>query len=140
MKTDERICQNCGAPWEQDSDQFGCWNCGQTTKPTQAMTDNSGKEETQNDINREFRKVRDKEESNLLPCPFCGSQPEWINEALEDSHFYIKCPECKFVMKRDRRDKVIGYWNNRHELFTLKAENENVNTMDYGYLSPLPFG
>jgi Lar family restriction alleviation protein len=50
---------------------------------------------------------------NLLPCPFCGTQPEWINEALSDSHYYIKCPHCQFVMKQDRRDKVIGFWNNR---------------------------
>jgi hypothetical protein len=52
-------------------------------------------------------------ESNLLPCPFCHSQPEWINEALADSHFYIRCPHCHIVMKEDRKDKVIGMWNTR---------------------------
>lgn len=50
---------------------------------------------------------------NLLPCPFCGSSPEWINEAIADSHYYIKCPNCHIIMKEDRRDKVIGMWNNR---------------------------
>lgn len=52
---------------------------------------------------------------NLLPCPFCGSQPEWINEVLADSHFYIKCQNCHIIMKEDRRDKVIGMWNNRKQ-------------------------
>lgn len=50
---------------------------------------------------------------DLLPCPFCGAQPEWVNEALADSHYYIRCPHCQFIMKQDRRDKVIGFWNNR---------------------------
>lgn len=50
---------------------------------------------------------------NLLPCPFCGTQPEWINEAIADDHFYIRCPNCHIVMKEDRRDKVIGMWNTR---------------------------
>lgn len=50
---------------------------------------------------------------NLLPCPFCSSQPEWINEAKADSHWYIRCPHCRIVMKADRRDKVIGMWNTR---------------------------
>lgn len=50
---------------------------------------------------------------NRLPCPFCGNQPSWYGEALEDDHFYIKCDTCQFVIKADRRDKVIGIWNNR---------------------------
>lgn len=51
--------------------------------------------------------------TNLLPCPFCGTDPEWINEALADDHFYLRCPHCQYVMKQDRRDKVIGFWNRR---------------------------
>ena len=50
---------------------------------------------------------------NLLPCPFCETQPIWINETLSDGHYYIKCPHCQFTMKQDRRDKVIGFWNTR---------------------------
>lgn len=57
--------------------------------------------------------LRDEQSSKLMPCPFCASSPEWINEAIPDSHYYIRCPNCHIVMKEDRRDKVIGMWNNR---------------------------
>ena len=72
----------------------------------------------------------------LLPCPFCGTQPEWINEALADSHYYIRCPFCHIAMKEDRRDKVIGMWNNRSqlkqrdsEIHQLKFENERFRKL-----------
>jgi hypothetical protein len=52
----------------------------------------------------------------LLPCPFCGTEPEWINEAVPDGHYYIRCPHCHIVMKEDRRDKVVGMWNTRKGL------------------------
>jgi Lar family restriction alleviation protein len=70
--------------------------------------------------------MTDKKEitAELIPCPFCGSDPEWINEALADSHFYIRCSHCRFVMKEDRRDKVIGMWNTRtdHGFRTIAKE------------------
>jgi Zn-finger protein len=59
---------------------------------------------------------------SLLPCPFCESQPEWINKATSDGHFYIRCPHCHIVMKEDRRDKVKGMWNRRAELTRLRSE------------------
>lgn len=62
---------------------------------------------------------------NLLPCPFCGSQPEWINEALADSHYYIRCPHCHIVMKEDRRDKAIGIWNYRQPPLAPPVAGEN---------------
>jgi len=51
----------------------------------------------------------------LLPCPFCNSQPEWINETIGDGHYYIRCSNghCHVTIKEDRRDKAIGWWNNR---------------------------
>lgn len=65
-------------------------------------------------------------QENLLPCPFCGEQPEWINQIIHDSHFYIRCPngECHITIKADRRDKAIGFWNRRSELHQLKKKVE----------------
>lgn len=60
-------------------------------------------------------------------CPFCGTQPEWIKMALADSHWYLYCHECRFEMKADRRDKVIGMWNRRAERAQLRAEVEAKN-------------
>lgn len=65
---------------------------------------------------------------NLLPCPFCGTQPEWINEAIPDAHYYIRCPNCHITMKEDRRDKVIGFWNNR-------PQNSHIHSV----MQTLPF-
>lgn len=58
-------------------------------------------------------KTFEEAKDHLLPCPFCNTQPEWINQALADSHYYIRCPHCQFTMRQDRRDKVIGFWNRR---------------------------
>ena len=66
-------------------------------------------------------------QTELQPCPFCSSEPEWINETLSDSHFYIKCPHCHIVMKEDRRDKVIGMWNTRNAYALLKEENQKLS-------------
>lgn len=64
--------------------------------------------------------------SKLLPCPFCGSEPMWINETLADSHYYIKCPTCQIIMKADRRDKAIGLWNTRSTCKTNTMSKELI--------------
>lgn len=67
----------------------------------------------------------------LLPCPFCGSEPIWVNEAIADSHYYIKCPNCKFVIVQDRRDKVIGFWNSRtvnKRISELEAKDQTLSS------------
>lgn len=66
----------------------------------------------------------------LQPCPFCGFDPEWIKEALSDGHYYIRCPHCRFVMREDRRDKVIGMWN-RREASSRTAEIEQEKNLWY---------
>lgn len=53
-------------------------------------------------------------DNGILPCPFCGS-PEGDNVILgyEYPNFRIACVPCSVVMRHDRKDKVIGHWNNR---------------------------
>lgn len=55
--------------------------------------------------------------NNLLPCPFCGTQPVWAGLAKH----LIKCPECDFVMAQDQKDKVIGRWNQRRYQIPVPA-------------------
>lgn len=75
------------------------------------------------------------EAKELSPCPLCGSDPEWINQALADSHFYIKCPHCHIVVKEDRRDKAIGIWNRRVESESLRKEiaELKIQLSNYAY-------
>ena len=44
-------------------------------------------------------------------CPCCGSTP--IYGAFPNSRHKIKCTDCGLEMTQDRRDKVIGMWNER---------------------------
>ena len=55
----------------------------------------------------------------LLPCPFCGSEPEIYT--IGANKVEIKCPEC-LVQKQQKvlrnsqdwlKDKMINWWNTR---------------------------
>lgn len=55
---------------------------------------------------------------NLKPCPFCGATEDnefndLILSQVPPAHYQIKCGCCGVTMKWDRKDKVIGIWNNR---------------------------
>lgn len=76
--------------------------------------------------------------TELKPCPFCGSNAGWVNEALADGHFYIRCENgfCSVTIKADRRDKAVGLWNARthtserldHLRQRLEAKQEQLYT------------
>jgi len=51
--------------------------------------------------------------TELLSCPFCGTKPEWVHKVHPSGVPGIKCPHCQFILKSDRRDKVIALWNHR---------------------------
>lgn len=55
-------------------------------------------------------------DNNIYPCPFCGGEEgdQVFLGHVEPAHWQIVCCYCNIKMKHDRRDKVIGIWNTRH--------------------------
>lgn len=53
--------------------------------------------------------------NHILPCPICGGKEgeTVILGRVSPDHFRIICTPCNLLMKHDRKDKVIGIWNNR---------------------------
>lgn len=49
----------------------------------------------------------------VLHCPFCGKEP--FEGRTKDGRFTIKCYGCGVEMIQDRKDKVRGHWNARHD-------------------------
>lgn len=56
--------------------------------------------------------------NNIEPCPFCGGAEgeQVFLGRTEPDHYQITCICCSVKMKHDRKDKVIGIWNNRKPL------------------------
>ena len=52
------------------------------------------------------------EELKLKPCPFCGSEAEFIGEEHYD-WFYIQCKKCKMRSAWQTREEAIEAWNRR---------------------------
>lgn len=52
-------------------------------------------------------------ETNLLPCPFCGGR-DLSEPAKHGSHYQLKCHTCQVVISDDRQDKVVSKWNMRN--------------------------
>lgn len=90
--------------------------------------------------------------NELLPCPFCGSEAEYIFPAVSKYYMQteVKCsnPECYVIMKRITAGKsiektinaAITKWNARHESAKTGVE-EMVNAVrdeiikEYGSMS-----
>lgn len=59
--------------------------------------------------------------NGVLPCPFCGgTEGDNVILGYEYPNYRIACVPCAVVMRHDRKDKVIGMWNNQSRLFTRK--------------------
>jgi len=51
----------------------------------------------------------------LLPCPFCGEQPEYIKyppDNTDNERHFIEC-DCGATMKRFTKEQVYKFWNTR---------------------------
>lgn len=74
----------------------------------------------------------------LLPCPFCNEQPEIVHKAHPSGLPGIRCMNCNFIVKQDREDKTIGFWNRRE--FTasiiekLHSEIEKLGVIKVDYI------
>ena len=47
----------------------------------------------------------------ILPCPLCGNRDIYFGQLPPE--FFIKCIPCGLIVKQDRRDKVVGIWDQR---------------------------
>lgn len=68
-------------------------------------------------------------ESDMLPCPFCGSDAEFNQGKYGDGRpwFYIACTQCEasapYVLQHELSEhdeshniqKLVGAWNQRHK-------------------------
>lgn len=70
--------------------------------------------------------------THLLPCPFCGTKPEWVYEVHPAKKPGIKCPSCQFIIVEDRRDKTIETWNRRRESAVSRLPCKVYNGEPYG--------
>jgi hypothetical protein len=81
---------------------------------------------------------------HIIPCPFCGNMPIWVNLAHPSGIPALKCEECQFFIQRDRRDKTMYYWNRRNGpiLFECRQLLQKIHRSlrNGGYGSKTEFG
>jgi hypothetical protein len=71
----------------------------------------------------------------LLPCPFCGSEPEgpFPGDRL-DSFYEARCghPDCAIAMEADTAEQIVERWNRR----ALTAKVEGGEPVAWLYVDP----
>ena len=50
-------------------------------------------------------------ETELSPCPFCGTAPRGPHPADED--WWIECEHCEIVMSHFSKTQLVKMWNSR---------------------------
>ena len=57
--------------------------------------------------------------NKLLPCPFCGGNPDGPHLASGDFGYpddhWIECEICEITMYADIEDLVVAKWNQRYD-------------------------
>lgn len=54
-------------------------------------------------------------EPELLPCPFCGGRPTFVEPDRGGWEYQIICTDCQVYPESGDRAEVIRHWNTRWE-------------------------
>jgi len=63
------------------------------------------------------------DKSKLKNCPFCDSDSD-LQTGYIHPNYVISCYRCGVKMSHDRKDKVIGFWNNRPNFSTKYIDQD----------------
>jgi hypothetical protein len=59
-----------------------------------------------------------RKQAPVLPCPFCGKDPELIEDQYETRLYMVGCMNIECLIRPEtvyceKMSKAIGYWNKR---------------------------